>query len=181
MTLKMISLILIMMWVSPSVFAAKPSPIKVTGDEAFKTQVKRCLGVLRKQYPEALKFVRKYVGVIAQSSRSGMVAWHHPPMYQMSNKTAFYSLTWCASSIAHDAYHSYLYQKHRPKDGSRTPERHWADDRAERLSINYQSRVAKKIGASEHELTYLNSLDGKHADVNGDGVVTLKDYAERDW
>ncbi|WP_223789259.1 hypothetical protein [Marinicella meishanensis] len=165
---------------NPAPVMAKDA-IKITGNSAFKKQVKGCLGLLKKRYPESHAFVRKHVGIIAQSSRSGMVAWHRPPMYQMSDQTAFYSLTWCASTIAHDAYHSFLYQKFKPKNGGRTPERYWADFKAERLAINYQIRVAKKIDAPNHEITHLEQQDGTHADVNGDGIITLQDYADRDW
>lgn len=155
--------------------------ILITGSEAFKVRTGECLDLLFEKYRESYKFIRKHVGVIAQSRISGMVAWHDPPMYQMSNTTASYSLTWCASSIAHDAYHSFLYKKFRPKSGARTPERYWADFKAEKLAINYQKRVAKKIKAPSHELKYLESLDGTHADIDGDGTITLRDYAERDW
>lgn len=128
---------------------AKPRKhqILITGSESFKNRTGECLDLLFERYRESYKFVLKHVGVIAQSKTSGMVAWHNPPMYQMSNTTANYSLTWCASSIAHDAYHSFLYKKFRPKSGARTPERYWADFKAEKFAINYQKRVAKKIGA----------------------------------
>lgn len=155
--------------------------IAINGNKAFTTQVKKCLDILKKRYPESHQFVKQHVGIIAQSSRSGMVAWHRPPMYQMSDLTAFYSETWCASTIAHDAYHSYLYKKFKPKNGDRTPERYWADFKAERLAINYQIRVARKIDAPDHEISHLEKQDGTHADVNGDGTITLQDYADRDW
>ena len=155
--------------------------IMINGNATFKQHVSGCLDLLAKEYPEAYKFSLKYIGIIAQSRRSGMLAWNKPPIYHMSDKTAYYSLTWCASSIAHDAYHSYLYQKFKPKGSQRTPDHYWADFKAERKAIQYQTRVAKQIGASDHELDYLGTLDGKHADVNGDGSVTLKDLADRDW
>ena len=160
---------------------ARKHQMNINGSAAFESQVSSCLDVLFENYPHAYKFVNKHIGIIAQSRISGMIAWNQPPIYQMSSKTANYSLTWCASTIAHDAYHSFLYKKHRPKNGSRTPERYWADFKAEILSIIYQIRVAKKIGAPQYELDYLDTLDGKHADVDGNGTVNLKDYAERDW
>lgn len=155
--------------------------IIINGNPSYKHHVSGCLDLLAKKYPEAYQFSLKYIGVIAQAQASGMIAWSHPPVYHMSDKTAFYSLTWCASSIAHDAYHSYLYKKYKPHGSQRTPDRYWADFKAERKAIQYQIRVAKKIGSSKHELDYLGTLDGKHADVNGDGIITLKDRADRDW
>ncbi len=155
--------------------------IIVNGNERFVQHVSSCLDLLARKYPEAYKFSQKYIGIIAQNRRSGMIAWGNPPIYNMSDTTAYYSLTWCASSIAHDAYHSYLYQKFKPKGSQRTPDRYWADFKAERLAIQYQTRVAKKIGADQHEIDYLGTLDGKHADVDGDGTVTSKDLADRDW
>ncbi len=161
--------------------ASSRHKILVNGNAAFVQHVSGCLDLLAKKYPEAYKFSQKYIGIIAQNRRSGMVAWGNPPTYYMSDKTAYYSLTWCASSIANDAYHLYLYKKFKPKGSQRTPDRYWADFKAERLAIQYQTRVAKKIGAEQHEIDYLGTLDGKHADVDGDGTVTLKDLADRDW
>ncbi|MCX7553703.1 hypothetical protein OS175_07415 [Marinicella sp. S1101] len=139
----LLSIVLVFLMLTMNVDAQqRKHRMLVTGSESFQLRTAACLDLLFEKYRESYKFVNKHVGVIAQASSSGMVAWHRPPMYQMSNKTASYSLSWCASSIAHDAYHSYLYKKFRPKNGSRTPDRYWADFKAERLAISYQVRVA---------------------------------------
>ncbi len=65
-----------------------------------------------------MEIIENNVGVISQHGKSGMLAWETPPRYQMSDKTAYYSLTWCAGTIAHDAYHSFLYKKYLPNNGN---------------------------------------------------------------
>jgi hypothetical protein len=86
--------------------------IVITGTPAFTTQVQSCLNLLAAQTPDDLTFIQQYMGAIKQHSKSGMLVWADPPRYEMSSKTAFYSLTWCANTIAHDAIHSRLYQKY---------------------------------------------------------------------
>jgi len=99
----------------------------------------------------------------------------------MSDTTAFYSVSWCASTIAHDAYHSYLYQKHMPSNGKKTPYNKWGGFKSERQAISYQLKVMKKIGSSNHEINYLKTLDGTHGDVNKDGKLDTTDYKQRNW
>ncbi len=153
----------------------------VKGTPKFIAQVIQCLQLLELKAPEDYIFVKKHVNQIIQHKKSGMVAWEQPTRYEMSAKTAYYSVSWCASTIAHDAYHSYLYQRHKPANGERTPARYWAEKKAESLAISYQRKVAKKIGASHNEQNYLWSLKGNHADIDGDGKLTQKDYDQRDW
>lgn len=155
--------------------------INIEGSERYRKQVKSGLDLLASKAKKEYEFIENHIGVISQHEKSGMVAWENPPRYQMSNRTAFYSLTWCAGTIAHDAYHSFLYKKHSPQNGKRTPYNKWAGFASERQAIDFQIKVMKKIGASSHEIDYLKSLDGTHGDVNGDGKLTREDYELRDW
>ena len=155
--------------------------VEVTGTPGFIKQVEGCLSLLSAKAGDEYEFINDHIGIISQNDRSGMRAWEKPPRYQMSDKTAFYSLTWCAGTIAHDAYHSYLYRKHSPADGARPDYEKWAGFAAERQCIDFQISVMNKIGASDHEIDYLKSLDGTHGDVNGDGKLDEKDYQQRNW
>lgn len=155
--------------------------IKIEGSGKYIKQVKSCLDLLASKSKEEYDLIEDYVGVISQSSKSGMRAWENPPRYQMGNQTAFYSQTWCAGTIAHDAYHSLLYKKYLPIDGTRTPYEKWAGFSSERQAIEFQIKVMQKIGASPHEIDYLKQLDGTHGDVNGDGKITKDDYKQRNW
>lgn len=155
--------------------------ILLKGDDKFVAQVQSCLDLLAKKSKKEYKLITKHIAVIVQHEKSGMLAWATPPRFQLSKKTAFYSLTWCAGAIAHDAYHSFLYQKHLPKNGKHTPSHKWAGFASEKKAIKFQIRVMKKIGASDRELNYMESQDGLHGDVNGDGKLTKEDYDKRDW
>lgn len=154
--------------------------IPIEGSSKYRTQVQACLKLLSTKAPDDYRFIQGYVGVIAQHDKSGMLAWEEPPRYQMSDVTAFHSLSWCAGTIAHDAYHSYLYKKHSPKNG-KPPYDKWAGTSAEQEAIAFQIRVMKKIGASRHEIEYLESLDGTHGDTNSDGKLDSEDYKLRNW
>lgn len=155
--------------------------IKITGDEKYRKQVESCLDLLALKSPDEYRFVEKNIGVIAQHSKSGMRAWEEPPKYEMSSRTAFYSVSWCASTIAHDAFHSFLYKENLPDDGTRTPYEKWAGMLSEKEAIEFQLVVMKNLGGPRHEIEYLETLDGTHGDVNGDGRIPNDDYKKRYW
>ena len=162
-------------------FGTNVHAITIEGNNKYKTEVKKCLRLLSLKARFEYELVEEYIGVIHQSNKSGMKAWENPPRYLMSDTTAFYSVTWCASTIAHDAYHSYLYQKYMPNNGERTPYEKWGGFEAERAAIKYQEKVMKKIGSSNHEINYLKTLDGTHGDSNKDGKLDSNDYKQRSW
>ncbi len=155
--------------------------IDIVGSPEYKQQVTQALILLSKKSPEAYQIVKKYIGRIEQNERSAMLAYKNPPTYQMSNKTAFHSLTWCASTIAHDSYHSKLYHDYEDKHGKPVPYEIWAGFEAEKKSISHQIKTLKQIEAPLSEINYCISLDGTHADVNKDGKLDSKDYELRDW
>jgi hypothetical protein len=155
--------------------------IQVWGSKAFIEQVDDSLNLLRTKSPEAFALIQRYMKRIEQSSRSGMRAYDEPPTFDLSPKTAFYSATWCAGSIAHDMYHSRLYHEYIDAHGEPVPEDAWAGQAKELECIKYQARVMRDIGAPEFEVTYVDHLDGSHYDVDGDGKETWFDYWLRDW
>jgi len=155
--------------------------LTIDGDNKYKSQVKKCLKLLSTKARTEYKLVKKHIGVIQQSDRSGMNAWENPPRYLMSDRTAFYSITWCASTIAHDAYHSYLYHKYMPTNNKKPPYEKWGGFNAEKEAIKYQEKVMKKIGSTNHEINYLKKLDGTHGDYNKDGKLDSTDYKKRNW
>ncbi len=173
----LLPLFLIMTFFKP-LFA---SAIEIRGNQKYKRQVQACLNLLATKAPQDYALVKRYVGVISQGDRSGMWAWETPPRYEMSDTTAYHSLTWCAGTIAHDAYHSFLYQRHKGVSSKQPDYDKWAGPGAERKAIEFQVKVMKKIGASDHQINYLKSLDGHHGDVNKDGKLDKQDYKLRNW
>jgi len=172
-----------------SVSVPPPPPVSATGDETveivgsgkFKGQAAKALELLRDKAPGAYRITTEYVKRIEQAERSGMAARETPPTYRMADKTAFYSVTWCASTIAHDALHSKLYHDYKREHGGSVPARVWTGVEAEKKCIAHQLAVLQKIGAPFHEVSHCRKQKGTHHDVNKDGKYDSKDYKKRDW
>ena len=110
-----------------------------------------------------------------------MNVYSNPPTYQISDVTAFHSTYWCASTIAHDSYHSYLYHEYKKNNVGKVPYDVWGGTKAELKAIKIQIIAMKDIGGPKYQIDYLEGLDGTHGDVNGDSELTQKDYELRDW
>jgi hypothetical protein len=130
--------------------------IEIRGTTEFKDQVMSALILLRTRSPVAYGIVTNQIGRIKQAKHSGMAAYETPPRFQLSRVSAFYSVTWCAISIAHDSlhskrYHDYLAQH--PGD-SRVPDDVWTGEQAEKRCCEHQWRVAQEIGAPASEIAW---------------------------
>lgn len=159
----------------------KRKHIAIDGDKKYKSHVSKCLNLIKSRSIEDYDFIVKYIGIIKQNPKSGMQAWKSPPIFLLSDKSAFHSLTWCASAIAHDAYHSYLYQQNKPVGGGHPPYESWGGFSAERKCNQYQISVMRKIGSSESDIKYLEGQDGTHGDTNKDGKLDKTDHEGVDW
>ncbi len=156
--------------------------IKIKGSSEFIAQTRAALTLLEQKDPQAFKKIQTYVGIIEQGEHSGMWAWEVPPRYEVGDPTAFYSVTWYASTIAHDATHSELYAQYQAAHpGETVPEEAFSSVEIELFCIGYQTEVAKHIGAPQSEIDYLSSLDGTHCDVDNDGDCDWNDYQNRNW
>jgi hypothetical protein len=153
--------------------------LRIEGDAEFILKVNHCMALLAAEAPEADSFVRENIGVISQHDTSGMKAYENPPRFLFSDKSASDSVSWCASCIVHDAYHSYLYQMYKPDDGGHPTYDLWAGFAAERAANRYQLEVLQQIGAPPHEIKHMRDQDGTHADTNRDGVIDDQDQI--DW
>jgi hypothetical protein len=156
--------------------------IAVSGSPEFIQQTYNALWLLETLARDAFVKTQTYVGLIEQGERSGMAAYEDPPRYEVGDPTAFHSVTWYASTIAHDATHSELFHRYLAEHpGERVPEDVWTGFEVERFCIAYQHDVAIRIGAPESETEYLAGLTGTHCDVDGDGDCDADDYELRDW
>jgi hypothetical protein len=165
-----------------------PSPpssyggIEIRGNADFIAQTIAALSLLEKNAPDAFQKIQTYVGIIEQGEHSGMWAWEQPPRYEVGDATAFFSVTWYASTIAHDATHSELYAQYLlTHPGEPVPDNAYGGVEIERFCIGYQLEVSKRIGAPQSELDYLSTLDGTHCDLDYDGDCDWDDYQNRDW
>jgi len=156
--------------------------VDVTGSEEFVQQTRAALELLAAKAPDAYQKILTYVGVIGQGEHSGMWAFETPPRYEVGDATAFSTLTWYASTIAHDSTHSQLYYEYlRANPGQSVPQDAWADVESERFCNAYQLDVLTRIGAPASEIEYLAGLSGDHCDVDHDGDCDWDDYYARDW
>jgi hypothetical protein len=165
-----------------------PSPpsnyggIEIMGDTEFIQQTRTALALLEQKAPDAFRKVQIYIGRIEQGEHSGMWAWEDPPRYEVGDATAFFSVTWYASTIAHDATHSELYARYQAAHpGESVPRTAYGGVEIERFCISYQIEVSRQISAPQNEIDYLSTLDGTHCDLDRDGDCDWDDYQNRDW
>ena len=162
----------------PSIYGS----IKIKGDSEFIAQTVAALTLLEQKAPDAFQKIQTYIGIIEQGEHSGMWAWEEPPRYEVGDATAFYSVTWYASTIAHDATHSELYAQYQiAHPGQPVPDNAYGGVDIERFCIGYQLEVSKRIDAPQSEIDYLSSLDGTHCDLDNDGDCDWDDYQKRNW
>ncbi len=156
--------------------------IEIRGGGDFIAQTIAALDLLKEKAPDAFQKIQTYVGIIEQGEHSGMWAWEIPPRYEVGDATAFFSVTWYASTIAHDATHSELYAQYQAAHpGEIVPDDAYGGVEVERFCIGYQLEIARRIGAPQSEVDYLSSLDGTHCDLDHDGDCDWEDYQNRDW
>ena len=156
--------------------------LRVTGSTRFREQVVNALVLLRDKSPEAYGIITNYLGVIKQARRSGMRSDLSPPTFELANPTAFYSLTWCAGSIAHDSMHSKMFHDYRKAHNGAGPPHVWSSQvEEEQKCIAHQLQVLRAIGAPALEIDHCAEQDGTHPDVNKDGKYDWDDYEKGNW
>jgi hypothetical protein len=156
--------------------------IKIKGNSKFVAQTRAALALLEQKAPDAFVKIQTYIGIIEKGQHSGMWAWEQTPRYEVGDTTAFFSVTWYASTIAHDATHSELYAQYQAAHPNETvPEDAYGGVPIERFCIGYQLDVARRIGAPQSEIDYLSTLDGTHCDLDNDGDCDWEDYQNRNW
>ena len=151
---------------------------EIVGSARFSNQVHQALLLLSTRDPDAYKILTDFVGRIQEGERSGMWVYRNPPTYEMSDKTAFYSLTWCAATIAHDSFHSKLYHDSQKEHGDSVPDSAWTGKVAEQQCMKHQLDVMGRIGAPKSELDYaLSQADGHYVKEH----ETWQDYQQHKW
>jgi hypothetical protein len=127
----------------------------IQGTPQFQEQVTKALTLLKTRSRDGYATATNYIGIIQQHEHSGMEVHRRPPVFQLNDKSANYSVTWCAGVIAHDSIHSKLYfdyKKQHPWLWVR-PEIH-SGENAELACIEHQLAVLKDIGAPTNEIDW---------------------------
>lgn len=150
--------------------------IEIIGDARFVRRVRAALQLIRDRSPNEFALVKHRVPRIRHASRTGAAFLHRPPAVHLAWRTADVSLTWCAGALAHEAYHFELFARGRQDGKTRA-----RGQEAELRCIAFQRTVLHRVGASSSELRHLARQDGRHFDLDGDGVETWNDYLLRDW
>lgn len=165
----------------PQVISTSPS-IMITGDKTFTTRTKDALALLKTKAPADYALVIASIGKIQQHTFSGMAAYETPPIYKVGAATSAASLTWYASTIVHDAYHSKLYHDYLTTHKRAVPNDAWTGMTAEMKCLEIQIKTLKRIGAPDAEIAYAQTLRGANWwDLNGDGTYDIEDEKLRDW
>ena len=165
-------------WLLAFCHCAEAAEPEIVGSLRFSNQVHQALLLLESRDTDAYAIVTNYVGRIQQGKHSGMWAYMTPPTYEISDGTAFYSVTWCAATIAHDSFHSKLYHDYRNAHGVPVPDAVWTGKAAEQQCMERQLFVMERIGASKWEIDYAKKqADGHYAKNN----ETWQDYKKRKW
>jgi len=148
--------------------------LEIQGTATFEKQVIAALTLLKTKSPEAYHLVTTHIGLIKQAQHTGMAAYARPPTFELSERTAFYSLTWCAASIAHDAFHAKLYHDYLQQHPGHAfvPNAVWMGEAAERHCLRHQTRVLKDLGAEVEEIRWSRALTHRYWEV---------EYHKRDW
>jgi hypothetical protein len=154
---------------------------EVIGCSDFVEQVTWALDLLDARMPGVLAFVCDFIGQIKETPRTGLRDDVHPPVCELSAKTAFTSHTWCAGTIVHEACHARQNADRLARGFSGITACASTLAQSEREAIDYQLRVIEGLGAPLYELNWLRNQDGWHFDLDKDGDFDWDDYVLRDW
>ena len=172
-----ISALFLLIFLPPSA-NARPSAPPILGSARFTAQVHQALALLKAKDQNAYAIVTHYVGRIQEGPHSGMWAYKTPPIYEMSDTTAFSSLTWCSATIAHDSFHSKLYHDYLRKHGKPVPDVVWTGTKAEQECMSHQVAVMERIQAPQREIAYAKKQAGGNYVPNNE---TWAHYKKRNW
>jgi len=154
------------------------SQLEVVGSRRFHDQVSRALALLKERDLAAYELLTNNVGSIREAQRSGMWAYATPPTYDMTDATAFYSVTWCAATIAHDSFHSKLYHEYQAAHPGPVPDSVWIGRAAEQKCMGYQLEVMHRLRASDWEIAHARSQADGHYVTN---AASWQEYKARKW
>jgi hypothetical protein len=155
--------------------------IQIRGDAAFRARTWEALQLLRSQ--SCFEIVQGHIALIQQGRRSGMKAWTRRPTFVVGKPTWQHSVLWYAGAIAHDAYHSKLYQEAKRTNGGERPGAGtWTGANAERQCLKFQRQVLTGLNAEPTMLAYIDQqLQNPVYRGRNQGWRAWLDYLQRWW
>jgi hypothetical protein len=151
---------------------------EIVGSMQYSNRVHQALLLLEARDTNAYAIVTNYIGRIKEAEHSGMWAYLTPPTYEMGGTTAFYSVTWCAGTIAHDSFHSKLYHEYQKAHDGPVPNDIWIGRAAEQQCMKHQLAVMEHIGATTREMDWARKQADGHYVNDNEG---WSDFNKRKW
>ena len=151
----------------------KEQPIKIIGDDRFIKKTETALSLIKEKSPTSYAIVTNYISIIQLTKKSGMDAKAEFPTFNVGLTTSKYPLSWYASAIVHDSYHTKLYHDYR-KDhkGKKVPDEIWTGRNAENECLTVQEAFLKEINAPEYQIKCVQR--NRHIDY-------FSDMKSRNW
>ncbi|HEY4417127.1 MAG TPA: hypothetical protein VGO57_15670 [Verrucomicrobiae bacterium] len=134
--------------------------------------VSNALFLLQIKTPAAYQIITNNIEIIDESTHSGMEASITHPTFDLNDRSAYFSPTWCAGVIAHDSFHSKLYHDYQKSHAGKMPDDVWIGHAAEQKCLKHQTQVLQEIGAPKAEIDYCAAISPAYADVP---------YTNRNW
>lgn len=136
------------------------TPIQINGNADCKKTTLDALKLLSQKAPAHYSTIIKYMSIIECAAQgSGMFAYENPPRYLVGDATRNAGAVWYAGTIAHDAGHSKLYHDYLIAHfGQSVPSDVWTGKSAEITCLTAQYDALSKIGGTQAQLDYINSL-----------------------
>ncbi|MDD5112296.1 MAG: hypothetical protein PHG85_07110 [Candidatus Altiarchaeota archaeon] len=131
--------------------------IQVDGSAAFTQETDKALKLLEgtKEYSE----IAQNVGRVKESPKSGMNVYSDVPTFEVGQTTWQGGTVWYAGTIAHDSYHSKLYNDAKAANGGQEPDASaWTGAAAEQKCLQYQIKVLREMGGDASTIEYLEGL-----------------------
>lgn len=128
--------------------------IQVQGTTAFTQETEKALKLL--EGTSEYSTITQNVGRIKEHDRSGMNVYSDVPTFEVGENTWKGGTIWYAGTIAHDSYHSKLYNDAKAANGGNEPDAStWTGAAAEQKCLQYQIKVLQELGADPDTIDYL--------------------------
>lgn len=125
--------------------------LRIFGDKEFKNLTIKILSLIKEKTMEDYKFIAKYIKYICQFNKSGVYTYTWPALCTIKKESAMSSDMWYAGTLAHEAYHVYLYKNFKDAcpHSNGVPSEIDSGKDAEKKCLEFESSVLKKIGADQ--------------------------------
>ena len=144
--------------------------VTICGHEEFIISTVKALELLKEKAPDAYELLRRYVGNIISGKPSGVfpdILWLGPTFVIIGSSYSEGSTIEYAGALAHEAYHCELYTNaERENPGKSVEATAYSGEHAERLCLQYQCDVLRRLGLDEKDIKqYESAMDTRWWDV----------------